>query len=273
MDASFFTQRMKSRAVLAAKLVNETRFAGGCSTYVTPGGIASDVNTSVQSYVYTTAADRAALVTANACTPPPPPPPPAATYYTVANNNDPDFVPAGPAFTIEWFQNLTPDSSPFPRVFSIGDYEGGNIQIAVSEEGGDGDRTLIFWINRTPYFIGTAGAIEGTTVHVAVVFDGTNINAYIGGVSIGSEPLTLPTMSPTTSQFALFNEAPPSDIAQFYGTITDFRWTNGTAIYTGPFTPPASPLPAVTGTVLLIPTMPTTSTTVYNDKVVAPVVL
>ncbi len=264
---------MKSRAVLAAKLINEKRFAGECSTYVTPGGIASDVNTSVLGYVYTSAVDRASLLAANACTPPPPPPPPAATYYTVANNNDPDFVPAGPAFTIEWFQNLTPGGAQFPRVFSIGDYFGGNIQIAVSEEGGDGSRNFYFWIDSIAYLIGPAGAIEGTTVHVAVVFDGSNINAYIGGVSIGSQPLTLPIMSPTTSQFALFNEAQPSDVAQFYGTITDFRWTNGSAIYTAPFTPPSSPLPDVTGTVLLIPTMPTTSTTVYNNKLVTSVVL
>ena len=85
----------------------------------------------------------------------------------------------------------------------------------------------------------SAGAItQNTWQHVAIVRNGTTITAYINGVA-GSTPAT-------GISGAIGNVHGWSSLMNTYATcyITNFRWNNTTAVYTGAFTPSIIPLTA-----------------------------
>lgn len=100
----------------------------------------------------------------------------------------------------------------------------------------------------TTYVTGSAIPLNSWT-HIAVVRNGTAITMYQNGVI---------TATGTTSQNFSYNGANNLGFANgtnsyFYnGYISNFRIVVGTAIYTGPFVPPASPVTAVTNTQLLM---------------------
>ena len=74
--------------------------------------------------------------------------------------------------------------------------------------------------------------------HCAWVYDGTNINIYVNGVSVLS---TAVTISEVDTAFVIGGLRGYSE--WFYGYIDDFRITKGLARYTSTFTPPTEALP------------------------------
>ena len=74
--------------------------------------------------------------------------------------------------------------------------------------------------------------------HCAWVYDGTNINIYVNGVSVLS---TAVTISEVDTAFVIGGLRGYSE--WFYGYIDDFRITKGLARYTSTFTPPTAALP------------------------------
>ena len=80
--------------------------------------------------------------------------------------------------------------------------------------------------------------------HVAVTRSGTNLSLYINGALASS----------VTSSFS-FVQGPANigGISNYLtGYISNLRLVKGTALYTGPFVPPAAPVTAVTNTQLLV---------------------
>ena len=101
----------------------------------------------------------------------------------------------------------------------------------------------------TTAFAGTGTVTANTWAHVAFVRSGTTITAYLNGVSQGTLT-TSNTFSGTTSYIGK-EQYNGGTGAQTSGYISNLRIVNGTALYTANFTPPTSPLTAVSGTSLL----------------------
>jgi hypothetical protein len=188
---------------------------------------------------------------------PPPPSIPGSMYFdsAIAPNgshvsypNDSSLAIGTRPFTIEWYQYFISEA-PFPRVFSIGSEE--SISIAVSYEQGEGENLFYFWKNTSGNNIGIAPPYDAWT-HIAIV--GTTdvgIKIYQNGVEIGDVPGAY-DFTDTTTPLMIGNESEPSQIENFKGNITNFRWVVDHAIYTTTFTPPAIPLANIPGTQLLL---------------------
>ena len=86
--------------------------------------------------------------------------------------------------------------------------------------------------------------------HVALVRSGTTVTLYVNGTSAGTATVS-GSFNPGTSYW--IGSDPYNNVAavQIQGSISNQRFVNGTAIYTANFTPPTSPLTAVTNTALL----------------------
>lgn len=168
---------------------------------------------------------------------------PSRVKYT----NDNNLTIGSQSFTIEWYQYWE-NGANYPRVFSIGSYNDNNIDIAVSYEG-----SFILWINNTPNFISNEPP-KDEWVHVAIVGTSNNeIKIYFNGTEEGNISGSYNITNNITVELAIGNETNPIDIdAGFTGLITNFRWVNGTAVYTSNFTPPNIPLSNIAGTQLLL---------------------
>ena len=96
---------------------------------------------------------------------------------------------------------------------------------------------------------GTTAPVNNVWVHVAAVRSGSSIKLYINGVSTGVTITSSSILGQTNQVFCIGGSASASN--QFAGYISNVRIINGTALYLSNFTPPTSPLTAITNTVLL----------------------
>jgi len=92
-----------------------------------------------------------------------------------------------------------------------------------------------------------------TWVHVALVRRfGTDIKLYVNGTAIKTDTSNASTtLGDSTADFKIGFERFQGSGGGFNGYISNFRFVNGTAVYTGNFTTPTSPLTNVTNTVIL----------------------
>jgi len=81
--------------------------------------------------------------------------------------------------------------------------------------------------------------------HVAVVRSGGTTTGYVNGVVAGSNSFT------PGASISQVNIGAYTGSYIFTGYISNLRFVSGTAVYTGAFTPPTSPLTAITNTSLL----------------------
>ena len=109
------------------------------------------------------------------------------------------------------------------------------------------------------YYVNTAVQIQGTTVvslntwnHFALCRSGTSTRLFLNGVQQGSTYTDTNTYLMGASRPILGgNGYVPGGASQLTGYLSNVRVVNGTALYTSAFTPPTSPLTAISGTVLL----------------------
>lgn len=88
-----------------------------------------------------------------------------------------------------------------------------------------------------------------TWYHVAVARSGTNLTAYVNGVSIGTQTRSEQFLN--TGFGVMVGRYGFSAAYWFTGYLSNVRVVKGTAVYTANFTPPTQPLTAITGTSLL----------------------
>jgi hypothetical protein len=99
----------------------------------------------------------------------------------------------------------------------------------------------------TVLFTSSTGVVQiNNWYHVAVVRNGSIWNFYLDGVSLGSITNSSNFTSTTMNVGCLAQAASP-----FVGNISNFRYVNGTAVYTSNFTPSTVPLTAIIGTQFL----------------------
>jgi hypothetical protein len=91
-----------------------------------------------------------------------------------------------------------------------------------------------------------SGWVVGQWYHVALVRSGNNWNIYRNGVSIASA-----TNSSSIGYYSPTYVANYSSGNSINGYMSNVRLVKGTAVYTSTFTPPTSPLTAISGTGLL----------------------
>jgi len=96
---------------------------------------------------------------------------------------------------------------------------------------------------------GTIAMAVNTWNHVAFVRNGTTTYTFVNGVL--DQTKTAQTQNLTTLVTTKRIAANQLTNAFFSGYISNFRFVNGTAIYTSNFVPPSAPLTAVQNTVLL----------------------
>jgi hypothetical protein len=107
----------------------------------------------------------------------------------------------------------------------------------------------ISYANSRPY-TGSGSLTANTWNHVAFVRNSGVITGYINGVSQGTLS-TANTFSGTTSYIGLERYNGGAGGVIMFGYISNLRIVNSTAVYTGTFTPPTTPLTPITNTGLL----------------------
>jgi hypothetical protein len=100
-------------------------------------------------------------------------------------------------------------------------------------------------------YVTATGSIKlGQWTHIAVVGNSGTATTYINGISAasGSQSTYISTSTKTLTLGGSYQS--PPNYANIY--MSNFRAVNGTAVYTANFTPPTSPLTAITNTSLLL---------------------
>ena len=161
-------------------------------------------------------------------------------------------------FTIEFWVNLsaasgeqfifsqTTDSGPYYTAPVRIQFNGSQLQVFFST-------TLGSW--GTILNSGAANSLN-TWYHFAVVRNGTAVTVYRNGAVYDSGTQSGTLYNSTALLRIGYTIVGGSSYASLTGYISDLRSVNGTAVYTTTFTPPTSPLTAITNTKLL--------TTQYN---------
>lgn len=93
-----------------------------------------------------------------------------------------------------------------------------------------------------------------TWTHVACVFTGSTTKIFFNGVDVtaGSPASTWPVTGVSGDGWYVGRRWDTYADVYFSGYISDFRFTNGTAVYTSAFTPPTAPLTPSANTTLLL---------------------
>lgn len=96
-------------------------------------------------------------------------------------------------------------------------------------------------------------AVLNSWQHLAIVRNGTTLTFYVNGVSGGSANLGTSAINFTSDPFGFGANFEYGSIGYPYiGFISNVRLVKGTAVYTANFTPPTSPLTAISGTAILL---------------------
>ena len=168
----------------------------------------------------------------------------ATSYLRIPNTQEFNFGTGD--FTIEWYQYQT-DSNSFPRIFQIGSYDGAEISIGVSIEGG----TFYYWRNNSATSVTSLdpSQYKNQWVHFAISRASGTTQIFMNGTSIYNTSVV--TNFSSSSDLVIGNESTPSNIAAFGGYMVYFSWVKGTALRTANFTVPTN-YPSLTNNLLLL---------------------
>jgi len=129
------------------------------------------------------------------------------------------------------------------------------IIMGVNVSSGSNRMFMIGSLNNSTWGIGgTTGAITlplNQWNHLAITRNGNTVQGWVNGVADANLVFTISgSFFTNTDAFTIGTSAttPPN---YFPGYISNFRFVNGTAVYTSAFTPPTSLLTAITNTALL----------------------
>ena len=124
-----------------------------------------------------------------------------------------------------------------------------------STAGGDaGQYPFLNYYNGSAWATGVKSTVpvtQHTWSHIAGVFDGTNAKIYVNGV-LGGTWASGTWQTTGQANFYIGRRWDTAGTNFFDGYISNFRLVIGTAVYSTEFTPPKSPLTAITNTTLLL---------------------
>jgi hypothetical protein len=106
----------------------------------------------------------------------------------------------------------------------------------------------VFKEGATTILTSTVAVTAGAWNHIAFVRSGTTFTVYVNGVSGGSVTDSTSWAAPNTTGRIGSNYSSANFVN---GLLSNFRVVKGTAVYTSTFTPPTTPLTAISGTSLL----------------------
>jgi hypothetical protein len=113
---------------------------------------------------------------------------------------------------------------------------------------GDNTNTLVVWSTYTIKITSSATFLNNVWYHVAVVRNGTTLTLYQNGINVGS---VSNNQSFTSDNFTIGSNGGAGGPYPINGVVSNLRVVKGTALYTANFTPPTSPLTAISGTQVL----------------------
>jgi hypothetical protein len=159
-------------------------------------------------------------------------------YLTVPSNSALNLTAN---FTVEFWAYATTTTNAVDQVFNYGNF------------------TFILYHNGTTwtveigngssnYFTLTGTASLNAWHHFAIT---RNTNTYTFWIDGASASTTINANPPATSGASLFIGKDQVGGQRFTGYLSNFRIVKGTALYTTPFTPPTTPLTAITNTSIL----------------------
>lgn len=163
-------------------------------------------------------------------------------YLTLATNSVLNMSTGN--FTIEWWWKPTAISSyvtPLDKGFTG---SGGLILQAPSNGG-----KMSCYVAGTTIFTSSSAIPTNTWTHFALVRNSGTITLYQGGASVGSASNS--TDFTNSSTLYIGCDSSTATNTQFTGWMSNYRIVKGTAVYTSAFTPPTTPLTAISGTSLL----------------------
>ena len=167
-------------------------------------------------------------------------------YLSIASSSDFNFGTSD--FTIEGWFYAQSDSDDRGAIFELYDSESDMLRVMINT--GDVLEFRVQAGGSSSVNITTTGTWSYRTWnHFAVVNNSGTITCYLNGASFGStSSFTIPDLS--SAQVLVGLDLYATD-RWYTGYISDLRCIKGTAVYTSSFTPPTSPLTAVTNTSLL----------------------
>jgi hypothetical protein len=110
------------------------------------------------------------------------------------------------------------------------------------------------WYNTsvTAYSITSSTVMTlGTWNHIAVTFSGTTVTLWLNGVSVGTTTISGSVRTASSCGLGIGSWGLSTSDPHPVGYMSNARIVKGTAVYTSAFTPPTSPLTAISGTQLL----------------------
>jgi hypothetical protein len=219
------------------------------------------------------------------CTRPPPPPTEGCLAFDKGILRTPVVsgfsLSSTDAFTVEWYQKLVPltgfasSDTYYYTIFSIGNLSAEtesmsfyyqvsppspiSVYSVFASQGGLSPAFPFGNFGSGPSDIRPISDLENQWIHVALVGDGGNptnlIKLYVNGTQFGSAYNNYNFTTSGQPYLTIGGQSPLNPQYYYNGCITNFRFTKGEAIYTGPFTPPTEPLTVRPTTQLLLKTL------------------
>lgn len=155
-------------------------------------------------------------------------------------------------FTVEAFIYPVSRVNSFPTIFgNYSAYAAGSLAIFAGHNSGNTSKYQVA-INGAgfPTIQSTDSIVYNQWTHIALVRSGSTITLYLNGVANGTYTSSA-TLNGTSGLSYIGSAGDELVNGCFNGYISNLRVVKGTAVYTAAFTPPTSPLTAITNTSLL----------------------
>ena len=146
-------------------------------------------------------------------------------------------------FTVEWFQYQESSGEPYSRVFAVQPYPATQIGASVEQDGDD----FYAWIGGEGFGTNISDYLEKWS-HMAITRESGTLRQFKDGVVLISNSVSN-DITDNSNQLYIGSTSSGN---YFKGYITNFNFVKGTALYTGNFTPPTSPISADANTKLLL---------------------
>jgi hypothetical protein len=181
---------------------------------------------------------------------------PSAAYSTATNGGSGYFDGSGDSLTaannvaLQLGSTYTTEAWVYPTAY------GANLRIWT--DGSSGVNNIDLYVTSGGGIAGAGGSfsVTGFTLplnawtHIAVVSNAGTLSVYVNGTSrtLSGTTTGYNSNSTSTRYFGAYSSAG----YDWPGYISDIRFVKGTAVYTTTFTPPTSPLTAISGTSILL---------------------